>query len=1790
MPKRRGVLSYINPYNWGASDLSDEPSFDKAFAKAEKEGAEEFLYGDKRYKTKRKPVTDLTNSPNFNTAFKKAKDRGDKEFYYKGKKYTTNLISKDAETNYKNSKKYLEDYITSSEFSVSPQDSAALGYDDSEIRLKATEDRVRAISKLKEKIYTSITDQANKDDTTVGYYEPGKLYISTDGTNDSKTTPVHELSHKAGLVTNTKFDKGTDYEIDPSERAARHIATKYYLNSKGVDYETFGEKEYSELKKDKSVPSDIKQLMDLYKTKEEFIKQLNVPLGYRDPWSDRTPKLKQTDPKMDEELQGIVEKMVSAGESEDDIALVIRNFEPSAKPEGEATIGDYIEAAPSSIRRGATSAVTSTLKTLGVGSSWLASKLIGQNIDPKESISYKVGDAIDKYENIVQDPYDPRVNSTYQAVGEGLGNVAIMAATGGAGSAGAVAKAPTLAGRLGQLAGRIGKNAVTAPGIIGGSMVAAPEWEEAKAAGLDDDQAFETLMKNYLVGQTEAIPIQNFLSRLNKATGGGLLQYVKRVGTQALEEGVQEAVQTYLTNKIAEKDYDPDRDPMFQVLESAKVGGIVGAILPMVGSVRARAPKPTQVKLDRKIAEVQANKAINELTTDPETDATIDEAGTLSAAERSVVEGKAVEKAVQEEQAEVDSKISEIEKEAKEEAKIAEEGANANLGEEAEPKTVEPDPKEVLTRKLSELTERLSDPDLSEAEEQIVFKELQLTRNAAKKIAPEAKPKKTDIQKQIETTVGITKPEPVVVKNPKQALKEQIQQHYKTLEEGVRKGQKMTNENLITKVQDALKTNNFTPKQTNAILGKVKRTNLFTPGSQSKLNDFIDKVSDDAEYVDKLAEAKNINKEIRRRVKSQEIPQNLKPLAKKFASIPADETFLETHLGWGRKILSGLSSVKSDKYAIFNAEDAAEYTDQTAANVEDYKDLTAPKEEAEPEDNDRKLRASLKFAVSALKGKDLSEFDDRERGIVQSIQDLDINTLDTDQLKTAVRVVDNIVENDDLSNTGRIESVIRAKKNLKLLKGEVANTVKKDINGVGKIAANTYQQFARVYGDSGLAAKVQRMIGASDVFNAGSRVENMEVKLANRLKDFINKVNKKYKTDVNSLDNQVKLVAYSELVKNYGDDSHISKVKKNIERTISEYERAGETQDAAAWKKAYSEFARVNTVVDAEAVMQKSPALVEMWKFFNDTFNSETNDKLSKLTEELDNKVYRPANNYTHTGQRKINGIADNAEAITSTTPGGQPTVNPKQAQTSITATRALPKGSAYASNFNDTQLRGYRKSMFAIEANRPKALLYEVLKSPEFEEVVGGRNNAELISKMLRRGSEIQEGVSRTVSNDAVRFLNEATGIVRNLGSARALASLSQPFKQIPSVMTKAFMNHLGGGSLDSFFKGIGSVNLVNPDSGVKKLLDQYTIGVRGERLGGIERGDSSSRKIAPGSAQAAVRVAEKIKMKQDDFTRLVLGPLTKSDVYAARATWIGYYLKSLKEQGVKDADIKTEYERQQDPRRQQAAAYAEQMIAETQVPSNPATLAQISRNENDGGWNFAKNLLLPFSTFSINAKYRYLQNFDKLTRNPNTENAAAVGGDLVEIAAYAGVAYSLASFYKPLLKSIIEKMTGVDAPDDDEEVTEAKRMKAVNSILVNQVSPLAIGTAGEAATAWLANQVAHILQNSDATYDEWKKETGGFVYEPDKLDWGVFALGLEPLTESVSNVGEFSKVSSGDSELDDNQVNVLIFKSLMDFLGNIGIGEADVYNQIRTIYREQKKEAKSSNKPQPKRRRIRE
>ncbi len=153
----------------------------------------------------------------------------------------------------------------------------------------------------------------------------------------------------------------------------------------------------------------------------------------------------------------------------------------------------------------------------------------------------------------------------------------------------------------------------TRQSIMGSTAMAVPEFEAAKRAGLSDDEALKVWAKNYLVGATEILPIQNALGRINKLSGGKLVELVKAGIPGGFEEGVQEIVQQTLTNKIAQGSYDPERDTFQDVLKSGGAGFFVGFILPGIGAAMNSMEPEQRIKTQRIINDnLKAYKAEQE--------------------------------------------------------------------------------------------------------------------------------------------------------------------------------------------------------------------------------------------------------------------------------------------------------------------------------------------------------------------------------------------------------------------------------------------------------------------------------------------------------------------------------------------------------------------------------------------------------------------------------------------------------------------------------------------------------------------------------------------------------------------------------------------------------------------------------------------------------------------------------------------------------------------------------------------------------------------------------------------------------------------------------------------------------------------------------------------------------------------------------------------------------------------------------------------------------------------------
>jgi hypothetical protein len=310
MPK---IPSWLNPKNWFVDDLSDEPDFDTAFAKARSKNLDEFLYKDKRYNTEVAPPKDLSTKKTFNDAFAAASKEGLKEFVWKGKKYTTKRISPEFEQHYQFSKDFLNRHIQKAQLALSPRDSAELQRDPAKMRQMVAQRRQALEAYLNSPEYLSITDQPHPN-TFDGRYDPvnRKMFV----TDNDETTPVHELAHKAGFVTldddidkllairdrikNPQYIPDEDFHIylaDKGERAARHISTRFFLERRGHEFDQFTEKEWDILEKNKeNLPYDIRQLMELYGDKDEFIYQMNRPLGFNPFSTDAYYQQQREDP------------------------------------------------------------------------------------------------------------------------------------------------------------------------------------------------------------------------------------------------------------------------------------------------------------------------------------------------------------------------------------------------------------------------------------------------------------------------------------------------------------------------------------------------------------------------------------------------------------------------------------------------------------------------------------------------------------------------------------------------------------------------------------------------------------------------------------------------------------------------------------------------------------------------------------------------------------------------------------------------------------------------------------------------------------------------------------------------------------------------------------------------------------------------------------------------------------------------------------------------------------------------------------------------------------------------------------------------------------------------------------------------------------------------------------------------------------------------------------------------------------------------------------------------------
>jgi hypothetical protein len=130
----------------------------------------------------------------------------------------------------------------------------------------------------------------------------------------------------------------------------------------------------------------------------------------------------------------------------------------------------------------------------------------------------------------------------------------------------------------------------------GATSMGKEQYDDAVRHGADMVTRYGAMLAGMGLGATEALPIMNFLDRLNEASGGRAGSFVaaklQAIGRGAAlggaEEFLQELTQAVGSDVVARVLYDQNREIGKDALQQAQVGGILGAALGAFGGAARR--------------------------------------------------------------------------------------------------------------------------------------------------------------------------------------------------------------------------------------------------------------------------------------------------------------------------------------------------------------------------------------------------------------------------------------------------------------------------------------------------------------------------------------------------------------------------------------------------------------------------------------------------------------------------------------------------------------------------------------------------------------------------------------------------------------------------------------------------------------------------------------------------------------------------------------------------------------------------------------------------------------------------------------------------------------------------------------------------------------------------------------------------------------------------------------------------------------------------------------------------
>ena len=1015
-------------------------------------------------------------------------------------------------------------------------------------------------------------------------------------------------------------------------------------------------------------------------------------------------------------------------------------------------------------------------------------------------------------------------------------------------------------------------------------------------------------------------------------------------------------------------------------------------------------------------------------------------------------------------------------------------------------------------------------------------------------------------------------------------------------------------------------------KTVEAIIKRAEMVNLNNQTAVDKFIAYAGKIFKDAEYGKKLNDAKAKRKTIKRGANSKEVAANLRDLAKLFSVIdPSMVEDIDKYNQIADKISEAVvgSSLrgKDGTFAqIMKTEGLSDYINENIEKQQKQilkdkiarmsevvgKNLTEEEyfEVLEARNKDAKISKELKSAkvkesaikevdmyksivreildknVNPISGEDVTVSDAKKK-VVEKFMSMDLNLLDVNELLDMFDSLQNFIQNGSTAKMESIYSSYVGKVNATKAKGIVSQKIKKYFNEtVGEFLLEQFTSldllFERMFKGFERGGRMMYLAGVSAIKKGKSTAKALSDAIVDQY------FNKFYKLTpngqaFNTMYNTVErgMLAYmmrSVIGTEEQVQAEFDRRKQLIVDSIKVLEKGDKNhrQLAVEYAKAFNRILQDSE--NSEDVMMRShPINVDAVKFWQTQWANKY-DQLADLSENIYNQTLGKDVNYTPDRVSSIekesvsSETGDEMDSHLMTFHANNKT--PYQRKTGVLMTPVmddtLPKKSYINLSFDSNNANSMYDALVDLNTAGPIRQVSAFFNSPEFDQIVPDltdrkilRSRVNLFIRNIRNKNPYE--------NDSFAKAIRALQNVAALGTGQILAGPTQIPKQTIPVILNTIIN-AGGIDLAAPF---------NEDKNNFMNRSGYSIAYRSaasqNQIATLSKISTRAETGPVGKVGDAIFALNDLQLKYF---------LQKPDAYVARASWMSYYEKSLKKQGIDPKTIDYATHEVNDT----AADYAQRMVDRQQNISDMDLAGKFIASKNPAN-QLINKLLLPFASFRINQSARLGADWATLTSKVSTKEdkaiaARSLGGFFSELVAFRAVSIGVSTLLGSISLSIAGKR-------DDEEDRERKRstiMKGIiTSTIVDTFSLLpALDPIFQSGVAFGLDVVQDFFKVSEKNripfYDAKEKD---FIEQAGTL--GISMGKAKQFFELVSlaYTGQYTDEYSGKTKYiksrDANSLKLFVVPFLLSHLGVLP-GAPEIGTMTRIIMKDVKKDSSTT------------